>query len=70
MADKNYLRTEVKVFINDLEVLQIPEALIFELQESNSNELITNYNFQSSLKLTKKQSKRLLKCIKLHLNYR
>lgn len=70
MTNKNYLRTEVKVFINDLEVLHIPEALIFQLQESNSNELITNYNFESSLKLTKKQSKRLLKCIKLHLNYR
>lgn len=70
MADKNYLRTEVKVFINDLEVLQIPEARIFQLQESNSNELITNYCFGNSLKLTKKQSKRLLKCIKLHLNYR
>lgn len=68
MAKKDYLRTNIKIYIDGLLVTNVnPEALIFGASESNSKELLKRYNpFSGEITLTKKQLKRLIKHIKIN----
>lgn len=57
---KNYLKTNVKVFIDDKEVFN-EHLKIIEVKDSNSKEMLKRYDsFEGKIKLTKKQFVKLL----------
>lgn len=57
---KNYLKTNVKVFVDDKEVFN-EHLKIIEVKDSNSKEMLKRYDsFEGKIKLTKKQFVKLL----------
>ena len=64
---KDYIKTDVKLFIDDKEVtnFEIMDAPIIALDEANSKDCSGLYDsFTGTITLTRKQSKRLLKVFK------
>ena len=67
MPTKDFIKTDVKLFIDDKEVsnFEIMDAPIIASNEANSKDCIGLYDsFTGTITLTRKQSKRLLRAFK------